>query len=595
MLPSLFILIVTALYCAGMALVPGRAYLARWAAVVGTGAALVVLVARETLDTAGAAVAWPGWLAWLGEPVYRSDALGAGVGAWCLLLGLLCLLRLGRGDDEPWQLANAVAVLAVLRSLAHTDHLLAFAGQLFLLAALLLAGQTWHGGLPADYSRGVAGLGLGALMLLGAALLVGRATGGAYSLAGISLSSLTVWPLLLLGGFIVLWLGLPPFTGWSARWSGDDASAALAQSLGVGVPVIVIVLRLQGLVSGQAFAGSVPGAWASLMGALTWFGAVGALVAACGLLVWAGSARWTSVLTAFSMGMALWALSLDNPAGRLAALVILLGYGAGRVTLVLARPGGSTWEGLARAVGVASLAFAPLTASFLGVWLLGAALSAEKHSSAALALVGAAVVAACGIVLHYSALDRAAPETAPMPLFSWLGPAAGLAALAGGTLPGLWLPYVARVAQTGGGVPLVVLPWEGLSVGGLFAPVLLLGLGALLTGFLGWLVVVLSRPRSEAPGLLLPSGLDRAERAREAASTHSPNGWEGAARLLIANPPPAVWWLSLAWLEGGIWGFGVMLGRLGARFGGLLGRLEGRYYLPLTLIVVLVALLLASR
>lgn len=594
MLASLFILIVTALYCAALGLVPGRPGLARWAAVVGTGTALVMLVVREMLDTIGTSVAWPVWLAWLGEPLYRNDALGAGLGVWCLMLGLLCLLKLGSGEDTPWQLANAVAALAVLFSLAHTDNLLAFAGQLFLLIALLFAGKAWRGGLFSDQSRSMVGLGLGALLLLGAALLIGRATGGVYSLSGISLSVLTVWPLLLVGGFVVLWLGMPPFTGWSARWNSDEAGAMLVQSLGVGVPVTVLVLRLQGLVSSQAFAGSVPGAWASLMGVLAWFGAAGTLVGACGLLVWAGSARWTSMLTAYSMGMALWALSLDNPAGRLSALVILLSYGAARVALALVGDGSSSWERLARAVAIASLAFAPLTASFLGVWLLASTLSVERYVSAALVLVGAAIVAACGVVLHHASASRPTPEGASMTLLSWLGPLVGLAILVGGTMPGLWLPYVARVSQIGGGAPAINLPWQGLEVKDNFLPVLLLALGALFIAFLGWLVVVTSRSRSEDPGVLLPTGLDRVERAREAAAAGA-TSWEGAARLLIANPPAAVWWLSLAWFEGGVWGFGTLLGKLGARLGGLLGRLEGRFYLPLTLILVLVALLLASR
>jgi hypothetical protein len=406
-----------------------------------------------------------------------------------------------------------------------------------------------------------------------------------------------VWPLLLLGGFVVLWLGLPPFTGWSARWTGDGAAAGLAQSLGVGVPVVVMLLRLQGLVSAQAFAGSVPAAWASLMSVLAWFGGVGALVAACGLLVWAGSARWSSMLTAYSLGMALWALSLDNPAGRLAALVILLSYGAARVTLVLAGDGASAWERLAGGVAAASLAFAPLTASFLGIWLLVSTLSAEGHSSIALVPVGAAIVAACGIVLHHAATHRPAPEADSMSLLSWPGPVSALALLAGGTLPGLWLPYVARIAEMGGGVPPVSLPWEGLGARGNFAPVLMLGLGAILLALVGWLVVAVSRSRAEAPGVLLPTGLDRVARARDATetATNVTNSWQGAARLLIANPPPAVWWLSLAWFEGGVWGFAALLGNLGTRVGGLLGRLEGRFYLPLTLILVLVALLLTSR
>ena len=596
MLPSLLILIVTALYCAVLGLLPGWSGLARWAAVLGTGASLAALVSLETLDQVGATVAWPGWLGWLGDPIYRTDALGAGLGAWCLLVGLLCLLKVGRGGgDDALQLANAVAVLAVLFSLTHTDNLLAFAGQLLLLAALLLAGQAGFG---PDYSRSITCLGLGALLLLGAALLVGRASGGAYSLAGMSLSVLTVWPLLLVGGLVVLWLGMPPFTGWSARWNGDEATGAIAQSLAVGVPVVVLLLRLQGLVSSQAFAGTVPEGWSALMGVLGWFGAAGAIVGACGTLVWAGSARWTALLTACTMGLVLWALSLDNPAGRLAALLILLAYSAGRTTLVLLRDGGSTTEKLSRGVAVASLAFAPLTVSFLGVWLLASTVSSGGRSSMVLVILGVAIVAACGVVLHQAATARDVGDNSTMSLLSWVGVLAGVAILAGGTLPGLWLPYLSRVAAIGGGVPNIALPWEGIAAGGIFVPVLLLAVGALLVAGIGWLLVVWARSSANEGGVLLPTGLDRVERAKEARlATRTATGtrWEGAARLLIANPPPAVWWLSLAWLEGGVWGFGALLGRLGTRFGGLLGRLEGRFYLPLTLILVLVALLLASR
>src|SRR3712207_5989381 len=100
MLPSLFILIVTALYCASLGLLPGWSRLARWAAMSGTGASLAVLVSLQRLDLEGAAVPWPGWLRWLGEPIYRTDALGAGIGAWCLLVGLLCLLKVGSRDSD---------------------------------------------------------------------------------------------------------------------------------------------------------------------------------------------------------------------------------------------------------------------------------------------------------------------------------------------------------------------------------------------------------------------------------------------------------------------------------------------------------------
>ena len=53
--------------------------------------------------------------------------------------------------------------------------------------------------------------------------------------------------------------------------------------------------------------------------------------------------------------------------------------------------------------------------------------------------------------------------------------------------------------------------------------------------------------------------------------------------------------MSLAWLDGGLWGFGRLLLRLGTRMGQGLERLEGRYYLPLALIVMLVAMLAITR
>jgi hypothetical protein len=64
---------------------------------------------------------------------------------------------------------------------------------------------------------------------------------------------------------------------------------------------------------------------------------------------------------------------------------------------------------------------------------------------------------------------------------------------------------------------------------------------------------------------------------------------------LLSNPPPAVWWLSLAWLEGGIYGTGALLARLGERLGGLMRRLEGRYVVPLALVLTLLAVLAVTR
>src|SRR5215210_3655808 len=138
----------------------------------------------------------------------------------------------------------------------------------------------------------------------------------------------------------------------------------------------------------------------------------------------------------------------------------------------------------------------------------------------------------------------------------------------------------------GGDAP-VSLEWQGLGVrAGTTAPLLLLGVaGASLLGIC-WLVTGWARSGVGVRGTLLPGGLDHLGRAGKP---------DGPAASLRSNPPAAVWWLSLVWLEAGVWGFGALLGRSGMMAGGLLGRLEGRFYLPLALILTLIALLAVTR
>ncbi len=620
MLIVLLILIATALVCILSGLPARRQWVVRWAAVVGAALALLVSVTAEGMGTAstlGVEVPWPAPLKWLGEPVFRSDALAAGLGAWSLLLGLLCLLKMVGEDAAPAQLAASVGLTALLYSLAHTDHLLAFAGQLFLLAGLsLLYGR--EGGAPADFGRRASALALGACLFLAAALLMGRTTGGAYSLFELSLSTLTFWALLLITGFTVLWLGVPPVIGWSAR-TGDnlkDPAAALLQVLVVGVPVMALLLRLQGLVSREALVGTVPGNWSGFMAALGWLGATGAVVAAAGILTAAGRTRWTALLTAWAMCLSLWALSLDSAPGRLAALVIFFAYGAGRMLSVLAGRGERSGmpllgavPSLAGIIGAASLAAAPLTPAFVGLWLLASALAEGEHPGLGLLPVGAGILAACGVALHIASIKLGRPSTEANggrvynTILLWVGAAFGVAGLLGGVLPGLWLPLAARMAAVGGGSASVVTPGQGLAAGDLFLPLPFLALGTLLLSALGWLLSAWARSRAEGigGGVLLPAGLAQlgpAEIEREVQdNTAQPTKGAGVVSPLasLVNPSSAVWCLSLLWLEEGVWGFGVVLGRLGVRFGGLLGRLEGRFYLPLALILALIALLVASR
>src|SRR5690349_7412748 len=102
MIAVLLILIAFAVLALVLGYWRGSAYVARVVAAVGAGVGLGTHMAVEGLQgggTAGVGVDWPVTLAWLGGPVYRSDTLAAGLGAWCLLLGGLCLLAGGRGED----------------------------------------------------------------------------------------------------------------------------------------------------------------------------------------------------------------------------------------------------------------------------------------------------------------------------------------------------------------------------------------------------------------------------------------------------------------------------------------------------------------
>ena len=161
---------------------------------------------------------------------------------------------------------------------------------------------------------------------------------------------------------MIAWLGLLPLTGWSGEIK-VSGYAALVQALVLGVPVVTLLLRLEALLSAQALAGTIPEGWRTFTVALSWLGALTALVSAAGMLVWAGTGRWTSLLTAHTLGLALCGLGLDTPQGRFAAIAIVLAYSAGRVTFEL-----STADERKPRQGVAALSLAavPLTAGFVG-------------------------------------------------------------------------------------------------------------------------------------------------------------------------------------------------------------------------------------
>jgi len=109
---------------------------------------------------------------------------------------------------------------------------------------------------------------------------------------------------------------------------------------------------------------------------------------------------------------------------------------------------------------------------------------------------------------------------------------------------------------------------------------------------IAWLFTIWSSSGVSISGALLPTGLERLEN-QHGAPDAQPVGQVPFG--LIRNPSVWLWWLSLAWLETGMAWAGALLQRAGVGAGGLLGRLEGRFYLPLALILTLMALIAITR
>lgn len=599
MFTPLLILAISALLCLGAGWARRWAAAGTWVAVLGVAGALVVAVWREGIEgggVVGRVLPWPQLISWLGTPIYRSDALSAGLGAWCLLLGLLCILKMAASREEPWRMAVASATVGVLYSLVHTSSLLAYAVHLLVIVLLVTAyraGGSVNDVAPpgAAVSRQALTLGSGAAMLLGVALLVGRTTWGDYDLARVSLSAFTVWPMLLIAGFAIAWLGLLPLTGWSAE-GPRDVYATLAQSLVIGVPVLVLLLRLEALVSAQALAGTLPGGWTGFTVALQWLGGLTAVVSAAGLIVWAGKERWSAILTTNAMSLALWGIGLDTPPGRYAALAILLAYGAGRVGAELCSDSEAKAQ---RWIAAGSLAALPGTVGFLGVWLLGAALSDAARPILAVALLFVVLLAACGVALEGSLARWTAIEVGKdTEYIEATGIGAVAALIVGGVLPGLWLPFVGGMSSIAGGNAQASLDWTGINISAMSAPLLLLLIGAGIMWAIGWIGSSAARPPVASSGTLLPSALESMQGSMEEGSVGGKRrGW--AALPLLTNPPVPLIWLSLAWFDAALMRLGWLAGALGTRSGRLLGRLEGRFYLPMALIVALLFVLAITR
>jgi hypothetical protein len=286
-------------------------------------------------------------------------------------------------------------------------------------------------------------------------------------------------------------------------------------------------------------------------------------------------------------------LALNTPTGRYVALVLLFAWGAGRVTFDVAS---GVKRRLPAALGVAALSLAavPLTVGFIGVWLLASELARSGRAAAALAVVGATILATCGSAMHFSRTgltelrsnSRIGLNDNLHTLTALVG---AILLLVGGILPGLWLPVVANIA----GVREISInqAWWGLEIASL--PTILIAAGALLLAGLAWLAVRRSTARAQgkAAKVLLPTAQEQLEKR---ASDQTPITGPSPAHAQIPAPTPALW-LSLLWFEAVLRRLGALVLDWCAGAGRIIARLEGRYYLPLALILALVAILALAR
>jgi hypothetical protein len=334
----------------------------------------------------------------------------------------------------------------------------------------------------------------------------------------------------------------------------------------VPLPAIYLVLRLNTLLSRELAgpAGAWPAAWTVLAAG----GALGGLGA---LAAWGAGPpdRRLALVSAAGWGLVAWGLGLPTPLGRTAAVSLAL-------ALALAHLGLDPRLGRWRMVALASLAGVPLLAGFGGVWLLAAALGALGWPGLGLVPLLTALVGAAALWPGLAA----APTRPTAPLVG-AGIALGLFAL--GALPGGTLLAAAAVLANDGVLPGVfLLPDWGLAVSDApeFAgawPATALAGGAVLV-VLGGALVAWRRRRT-------PSGV-------------APAPWHLDAEALV----PLAQAFRLAWLTpaspaarspGDRVGQG--LGRVLRLAGQALFAAEGTFYLPFTVLMLLLVLLALTR
>ncbi|PZR98093.1 MAG: hypothetical protein DLM69_09085 [Candidatus Chloroheliales bacterium] len=571
----LLILLVTALACWGGILVPLLRRWVGWAATLGVAVALLGYVAS---DGVGVAAHW--FAAPNGDVALKlmSDSLNQPFALATLILGGLALLGSIGGEAHgagfyPFALLLLTGLLGLYLA---ADLLLAVLGWGVAASAswLLVA----NSGARAEAQGRAAGATLAGLLLLGGVAYLGRLNGGQLDYAALVPATLvaTVPLALLLAGTLVgaaqyplLWVA-----GGEARphW----ASRALVFGLGLGLPEVYLALRVQQIAARSL---SLPDWWFTTLAIV---GGLTALLGGCFALRSATAGDAFSALAVAGSGLAFWAISLNTPGATAAALLLAIGLAAGRVTLAVGLAAGQRVTAI---VGGLTLALLPPFGGFIGLWLLfNASLLAGNRLGLfliagfvllTLPAAAALVAEARGMAVLPTEGEPLQPPARRLPAIAAPVALLGLAAFSLGLSLDAslleWMvqpplaPLAALAAQSQASFNLATMggQWPTLAVA------LALGVGLLL-----WLALAIRARAVPAP----------------------PIEAEGMSALDVLAPFD-LYLRPLRWLEPRTWA--GWLGQAGSFVEGGLAHLdqvlEGRYYILVSALLLLVALLVISR
>lgn len=568
----ILILLLAALVCWGGGFVPGLAQWRGWAATIGVGLAALAFVAAQSGE---------GGLHWLtvnsGEASLglAQDGLSGPFVLITLLLGGLALLGSSGADSGAGFYSFALVLLAGLLGLylASGFFLAVIGWSVTATAAWLLIADV---GSRAEAQVRAIGATLAGVLLFGGIAYLARLNGGRLDYNAIVPATITAAaPLALLLAAILVGAAQYPLM-WAVGSSGGPrwASRGLVFALALGLPELYLALRVMLIAASGNLA--LPDWWFLSLAI------VGGLAAVFGGLAALRSSTASDTFSALAIsgsGLIFWAISLNQPTALAAALLIAVGLAAGRIALAT---GLATRQPLTAILGVLTIALLPPFGGFIGLWLLfSASLALDNRVSLFLVvlIVLLTLPAAAALVAEARKQPRAdalASDVTPRRLPP-LAPALALIGLAvfslGLTLAAplldSWVrPRLALLLATPGSE---AAGFSSAASGANWpAPALAVGLGL---GLLIFIALVFrlrtAAPPTEAQGMAAPDVL----------------------------APLDIYLRPLRWLQPRTWA--QLLGRAGSLTESALVRLdrvlEGRYYILVTALFLLVALLVISR